>query len=180
VNDINATVRPPTEDELRAWRAELDAQMKTFQQAYETSTGIERHRNLLAALAVCDSIQPDAKPASSDRSVSAPLPAQTEPEMADPTYLVPSWLYKALCEQEAAVLRQVEPDMHWIRWMMVWEGKRQKRQVMVRGKLQEKEWTWPQARKYASEKLADTRWAGGVDAVKYSYDHIQHVRRRLG
>ena len=68
--------------------AQFDAQMKAFRRAYETSTGIERHRYLLSALAVC-----------------GPL----EPGMADPDYRVPSWLYRALCEQQAAPLRQWSP-----------------------------------------------------------------------
>jgi hypothetical protein len=73
---ISATVRTLTDDEARAWRARFDAQMESFRRAYETSTGIERHRYLLAALA------------------------------ADPDYRVPSWLHAALCEQQAALLRR--------------------------------------------------------------------------
>jgi hypothetical protein len=151
-----SAVRPLTDDEARALQAEFDIQMKAFRQAYETSTGIERHRNLLAALAVCGPLE----------------------RVKDSDHRVPKWLYEALREQEAALLRQVEPGIHWIRWAMVREGKQQKRQVQVRGKWQEKEWTWPQARKYASEKLTDTLWAGGPDAMKRSYDLVQGVRRR--
>jgi hypothetical protein len=155
---VPARKRALTEDKSRAsWQ--FDAQMKLFRRAYETSTGIERHRYLSATLAAC-----------------GPL----EPRITDSDYRVPKWLYKALCEQEAALLRQVEPDIHWVRWLMVCEGKRQKRQVWVRGKLREKEWTWPQARKYASEKLTDPPWAGGRDAMKRSYDLVKRIQRRLG
>jgi hypothetical protein len=154
-----ATVRMLTDDEARALRARFEVQMEAFRRAYEDSIGIERHRYLLAALALCSPLVPG---------------------VTDSDHRVPKWLYKALCEQHAAPLRQVEPDMHWVRWLWVREGKRQKRQVLVRGKWREKEWTWPQARKYASEKLADTSWAGGVEAMKKSYDLVQRIRRLPG
>lgn len=97
---IIAKVRTLTDDEARAWGAKFDVQMEAFRRAYETSTGIERHRNLFSALALC-----------------GPL----EPGTADPDYRVPSWLYTVLCEQEAAFLRQ-EHDVHWMRWFMVYEA----------------------------------------------------------
>jgi hypothetical protein len=156
---ISAGVHTLTEAESRALRAQFDAQLEAFRRAYETASGIERHRYRQAALAACGPLVPG---------------------VTDSDHRVPKWLYEALCEQQAALLRQVEPDIHWIRWLMVCEGKRQKRPVWVRGKLKEKEWTWAQARKYASEKLADTSWAGGVEAMKKSYDKVQHIRRLPG
>ena len=67
---------------------------------------------------------------------------------------------QGLCEQEAAALRQGSPTC--IGSAGSWCARGNSRSGRsVRGKCQEKEWTWPQARKYASEKLADTPWAGG-------------------
>jgi hypothetical protein len=143
--------------DAHALRAHVDIQMKAFRRAYETSSGIERHRCLLSALALCGPLVPG---------------------VTDSDHRVPKWLYKALCEQHAAPLRQVEPDIHWVRWLMVCEGKRQKRQVRVRGKLQEKEWTWPEAYTYASKELARPPYSGTPRTMKQSYLIVQDERRR--
>jgi hypothetical protein len=102
---ISARVRVLTEDEAHAWRARFSVQLKSFQREYETATGIERNRCLLAALTVCD-------------------PLQSETAASD--YRVPQWLYAALCEQQHDRLLQ-EHDTHLVRWYAVYVAHVQKR-----------------------------------------------------
>jgi hypothetical protein len=89
-----------TDDQARAFAVQLAA----LRRAYETSSGIERHRCLLSALALCGPLVPG---------------------VTDSDYRVPKWLYKAVCGQQAAALRQ-EHDVHWTRWFMVKEARRRK------------------------------------------------------
>lgn len=136
-----ATERMLTDDQARAFAVQLEA----LRRAYETSSGIERHRCLLSALALC-----------------GPL----EPGTADPDYRVPSWLYKALCEQQAAALRQ-EHDVHWLRWFMVHEAHYRK------------ELTWPKAYENVSKALKGTPGAEGTPrTMRESYRTVVRRNRR--
>ena len=148
------TVRTlPTDDEARAWRAKLDAairrayedQMEAFRRAYEDSIGIERHRCLLSALALCEPLVPG---------------------ITDSDHRVPKWLYKALCEQEADLLRQ-EHDVHWMRWIMVRDARRR------RGL------SWPKAYEDASKALKGTPEAEGTPrTMRESYRIVVNRNRR--
>jgi hypothetical protein len=148
---VSATVRKgegPRRPRAPRWQAMLDEARRAWETAPDD---VERARHQLSALALC-----------------SPLTPGTD-------YRVPQWLYKALCDQQAARLRQVEPDMHWLRWMMVWEGKRQKRPGSS-----EKLRPWPGAYQYASEKLAGTPYEGGPDAMKRSHHIVQRILRKHG
>ena len=82
--------------------------MKAFRREYEASTGIERHRYRLAALAACGPLEPGVA-------------------------YIPTTACRDGCTRPYASRRPTScgkwsPTSTWVRWLMVREGKRQKRQ----------------------------------------------------
>ncbi len=104
------SARNLTDDEVQALRTEVDARMAAIELAYETSTGIERDRQLLSALVLCGTRR-----------------------------TLPAWLFWALLDQykgrllehdkwlfsgERPKLKQQKPDREGLRWLMVIEARR--------------------------------------------------------
>jgi hypothetical protein len=75
---------------------------------------------------------------------------------------LPLWLYTAL--KQLLKRPPQEPSLHWGRWLLVREGKQQGLSL-------------EEARKYASDRLEGTPYAGTPRAMRKSYDIVQKKRR---
>jgi hypothetical protein len=87
---VNVRTRKLTDDEVRALQADIVARLEGLQHAYETSTGVDRDRHLLAAFVQWDTVHP-----------------------------LPTWLYDALIDQLKARIPQRQPSMPWRDWWRV-------------------------------------------------------------